>query len=116
MNRRRDAAAVLVLFVFLTAGCQTTTSGTVEQQLEDKTITTEVKSRFATTDRVGALTRIEVKTVENTVYLIGVVPTLQEKNRAEEIARHVDDVRRVVSHIMVQPVNPSTLRQAQGTG
>jgi len=58
-------------------------------------------------DQVGALTRIEVKTVENTVYLIGVVPSLDEKNRAEEIARHVDGVRRVVSHIMVQQASTS---------
>ena len=49
------------------------------------------------------MTQISVKTVENIVYLTGVAPTMQAKNRAEEIARQVDGVQTVKSNITVQP-------------
>ena len=100
MKRWRYSATVLMITILI-SGCQTAVSGTAGQQRQDQSITTEVKSRLATNDQAGALTRIEVKTVENTVYLIGVVPNLGEKNKAEEIARQVAGVHRVVSHITV---------------
>lgn len=100
MNRRSYSAAVLISLALM-SGCQAAGTVTVGQQRQDQSITTEVKSRLATNDQGGALTRIEVKTVENTVYLIGVVPNLGEKSKAEEIARQVKGVHRVVSHITV---------------
>ena len=88
--------------IFLTIGCQTN-SQTTGHYIDDTAITTSVKTHLATDGPLKTMTQISVKTVENTVYLTGVAPTLQAKNRAEEIARQVDGVQRVVNNITVQP-------------
>jgi len=88
--------------IFLTIGCQTNTQ-TTGHYIDDTAITTSVKTHLATDGPLKTMTQISVKTVENTVYLTGVAPTLQAKNRAEEIARQVDGVQRVVNNITVQP-------------
>jgi len=79
------------------------TGETAGHNLDDSAITATIKSKLATQDRVGSLTRIGVKTVENTVYLSGKVTTSQEKSQAEDIARHADGVKNVVNDIEVQP-------------
>jgi len=88
--------------IFLTIGCQTNPQ-TTGPYIDDTAITTSVKTHLATDGPLKTMTQISVKTVENTVYLTGVAPTLQAKNRAEEIARQVDGVQRVVNNITVQP-------------
>ena len=88
--------------IFLTVGCQTNPQ-TTGHYIDDTAITTSVKTHLATDGPLKTMTQISVKTVENTVYLTGVAPTLQAKNRAEEIARQVDGVQRVVNNITVQP-------------
>jgi hyperosmotically inducible periplasmic protein len=88
--------------IFLTAGCQTNPQ-TTGQYIDDAAITTSVKTQLATDGALKTMTQISVKTVENTVYLTGVAPTLQAKNRAEEIARQVDGVHSVVNNLTVQP-------------
>lgn len=93
----------MILSVFLFAGCKTLTGETAGHHLDDAAITTTVKSKVAAQDRLGSLTRIGVKTVESTVYLSGKVTTVEEKNKAEDIARHVDGVKNVVNNIEVQP-------------
>ena len=88
--------------IFLTIGCQTNPQ-TTGHYIDDTAITTSVKTHLATDGPLKTMTQISVKTVENTVYLTGVAPTLQAKNRAEEIVRQVDGVQRVVNNITVQP-------------
>lgn len=88
--------------VFLTTGCQTNPQ-TTGHYIDDTAITTSVKTQLATDGALKTMTQISVKTVENTVYLTGVAPTLQAKNRAEEIARQVDGVHSVVNNLTVQP-------------
>jgi len=86
----------------LTAGCKTMTGETAGQNLDDSAITASVKSHLATQERIGTLTQINVTTVANTVYLSGIVQTAQEKQRAEDIARQVNGVKRVVNNIEVR--------------
>jgi osmotically-inducible protein OsmY len=88
--------------IFLTIGCQSNPQ-TTGHYIDDTAITTSVKTHLATDGPVKTMTQISVKTVENTVYLTGVAATQQAKNRAEEIARHVDGVQTVVNNITVQP-------------
>ena len=88
--------------IFLTIGCQSNPQ-TTGHYIDDTAITTSVKTHLATDGPLKTMTQISVKTVENTVYLTGVAPTLQAKNRAEEIARQVEGVQRVVNSITVQP-------------
>ncbi len=92
----------LSVSALLTIGCQAN-SQTTGHYIDDTAITTSVKTHLATDSTLKTMTQISVKTLENTVYLTGVAPTLQAKNRAEEIARQVDGVQRVVNDITVQP-------------
>jgi osmotically-inducible protein OsmY len=88
--------------IFLTIGCKSNPQ-TTGHYIDDTVITTAVKTHLATDGPLKTMAQISVKTVENTVYLTGVVPTLQAKNRAEEIVRQVDGVHIVVNNLTVQP-------------
>jgi hyperosmotically inducible periplasmic protein len=93
---------VLVLsFFFLAAGYQVAKAESIKENAVDTKITTAVKSNLATDDKLKTLTQISVKTTEKTVYLSGVVPTQQEKDRAGQVAQKVTDVQKVVNDIQV---------------
>ena len=92
----------LGLLIVLTTGCQSNPQ-TTGHYIDDTAITTAVKAHLATDGPLKTMTQISVKTVENTVYLTGVAATPHDKNRAEEIARHVEGVQSVVNTITVQP-------------
>ena len=95
---------VLVLsFFFLAAGYQVAKAESVKENAVDTKITTSVKSHLATDDKLKTLTQISVKTTEKTVYLSGVVPTQQEKDRAGEVAQKVEHVQKVVNDLQVKP-------------
>jgi hyperosmotically inducible periplasmic protein len=102
MTRTPHTLMALGVSIFLTIGCQTNPQ-TTGHYIDDTAITTSVKTHLATDGPLKTMTQISVKTVENTVYLTGVAPTLQAKNRAEEIARQVEGVQTVVNNIIVQP-------------
>jgi osmotically-inducible protein OsmY len=102
MTRTPHILTSLVVSIFLTVGCQTNPQ-TTGHYIDDTVITTAVKTHLATDGPLKTMAQISVKTLENTVYLTGVVPTLQAKNRAEEIVRQVDGVHIVVNNITVQP-------------
>lgn len=102
MTRLPHILMVLGASIFLTVGCQTH-SQTTGHYIDDAAITTSVKTHLATDGPLKTMTQISVKTVENTVYLTGVAPTLQAKNRAEEIARTVNGVQSVVNNLSVEP-------------
>ena len=82
-------------------GCTALTGKTAGQNVDDATITTEVKSKLAA-DRVSSLTRIDVDTDLGTVYLNGAVENSAAKSRAEDLARQVSGVRKVVNNLQVQ--------------
>jgi hyperosmotically inducible periplasmic protein len=104
MMRYPYALMVLVLSIFfLAAGYHTATGETIKENAVDTKITTSVKSHLATDDTLKTLTQISVRTNENTVYLTGVVPTQQEKERAGEVAQKVEHVQKVVNDIEVKP-------------
>ena len=102
MTRTPHILIALGASIFLTIGCQTNPQ-TTGHYIDDTAITTSVKTHLATDGPLKTMTQISVKTVENTVYLTGVAPTMQAKNRAEEITRQVDGVLTVENNITVQP-------------
>ncbi len=102
MSRNPQILMALGVSIFLTVGCQTNPQ-TTGHYIDDTAITTSVKTQLATDGALKTMTQISVKTVENTVYLTGVAPTLQAKIRAEEIARQVDGVHSVVNNLTIQP-------------
>ena len=89
----------------LATGCQSMTGETAGQKMDDSGITTAVKSKLAA-DRVGTLTQVMVKTVRDTVYLTGVVPSDADKDRAEQIAKNVRGVKEVHNDLQIR-TNPN---------
>ena len=102
MTRTPHMLIAVVVSIFFTVGCKSNPQ-TTGHYIDDTGITTSVKTHLATDGPLKTMTQISVKTVENTVYLTGVAATLQDKNRAGEIARQVDGVQTVVNNITVQP-------------
>lgn len=75
---------------------------TVGSFIDDATITTQVKARFADNPNVSALS-IKVETLNGVVQLAGFAKAADERESAEIIARRVSGVKNVVNDIVVRP-------------
>ena len=84
--------------LFGTTGCSSTVP--VEQQIDDASITTQVKSKLAADPEVAAH-NIDVDTNEGVVTLSGRVDDGAERAEAEKLARNTDGVRRVINNLKV---------------
>lgn len=76
----------------------------VGEYVDDATITTRVKTRFAEDARVSAM-RISVETLKGEVQLSGFAASQDEKNHAAEIASGVPGVSKVRNNIVVRSGN-----------
>jgi osmotically-inducible protein OsmY len=95
-------SSFLVLATVGVTGCAVSSGqSTMGQYVDDATITTRVKARFAEDQQVSAM-RISVETLNGTVQLSGFAATEAEKSRAAQIARAVPDVRGVRNDIVVR--------------
>lgn len=89
--------------VFAGGGCAVTDKqSSVGQYVDDATITTRVKARFAEDKAVSAM-RLNVETLRGVVQLSGFAESSTEKSRAGEIAGNVPGVQRVINDIVVRP-------------
>lgn len=70
--------------------------------VDDATITTRVKARFADDPSVSAMA-IQVETLKGAVQLSGFAKSSTERSNAETIARGVPGVSRVINNITVRP-------------
>lgn len=104
MIRKINPLLAFLLIAFLSAGCQALTGKTAGQTVDDATITAEVKTKLVQ-EKAANFTRIDVDTENATVYLTGVVNNVNDKTRAEKLAREVTTVKRVVNNIQVQPAS-----------
>jgi osmotically-inducible protein OsmY len=91
----------MMVLLGMLSGCTALTGETLGQNIDDTTLTTSVKTQLAR-DKFGSLTRIDVDTYNGVVSLNGIVGTPQERARAEEIARSVKGVKKVVNNLQVQ--------------
>ena len=97
------AAMVAVMAALSAAGCSVTSGQeTTGQYVDDATITTQVKSRFAE-DKTVAATRIQVETMKGVVQLSGFAVSEAEKQRAAQIAASVPGVKQVQNAVAVRP-------------
>ena len=96
-------AAMTAVVLLTTSGCAVHRGQeTVGAYIDDTTITTQIKSRFAEDKQVAA-TSIRVETLNGTVMLSGFAKSATEKNTAEAIARRVNGVRSVKNEIAIRP-------------
>lgn len=100
-------ATAVALATLAGSGCAVTSGqSTVGQYVDDATIATRVKARFAEDASVSAM-RIQVEALKGTVQLAGFATSQAEKDRAGQIARGVPDVKEVRNNIIVRPAtNP----------
>ena len=70
--------------------------------LDDATVTTRVKAKFAEDPTVSAMS-ISVETLKGTVQLSGFAKSTAERNRAGEIARSTPGVKAVKNDIAIRP-------------
>jgi hyperosmotically inducible protein len=96
--RTLATVVALVLVMGLGAGCRSMTGESMGQNIDDTTITTQVKAKL-TGEQAANLTRVSVKTVKGNVALTGNVPTAADRVRAEEIARSVAGVQQVTNNL-----------------
>lgn len=103
MSHRHLATSIFVLALLgTTAGCAVTSGqSSVGQYVDDTTITTRVKTRFAEDPKVSAM-RINVETLNGTVQLSGFANSEAERSQAVELARAVPDVKAVRNNIVVK--------------
>ncbi len=95
------AAAVAVASLAGTGCAVSSGQSSVGQYVDDATITTRVKARFAEDRSVSAM-RIQVETLNGTVQLAGFAASQAEKDQAGSLARGVPDVKNVVNNIIVR--------------
>lgn len=74
---------------------------TVGSYIDDTTITTQVKARFAEDPTVSAMA-IKVETLKGVVQLAGFAKSDAERDKAEQIAANVKGVTRVANDILVR--------------
>jgi osmotically-inducible protein OsmY len=102
MIRTTLAAAVTAVALLTTAGCAVMRDQqTVGAYVDDATLTTRVKAKFAEDPTVSALA-ISVETLNGTVQLSGFAKSSAEKSKAESLARNTSGVKAVKNDIVVR--------------
>ena len=86
--------------------CESTTGKTMGQNVSDASVSTAVQTKL-TGDRVSNFTRVDVDTERGIVQLSGVVPSSEQKSRAEELTRQVNGVRQVNNNLQIQASHDS---------
>lgn len=101
--KKMFSAFVIGLTLTLGMGGCAVTGGqsTVGQYVDDATITTRVKAKFAEDSQVSAM-RINVETLKGEVQLSGFATSAAEKARAGDLAISVPDVKSVRNNIVVR--------------
>ena len=101
MALKHGKIAAVLLLRGLLVGCQAVTGRTAGQNIDDSNTTAAVKTQLAR-DKVSSLTRIDVDTNAGVVSLNGPVESAEQRARAEQIAKGVGGVKRVINNLQVQ--------------
>ena len=94
------ALALLLSLVGAQAAITADKSEKVEQYVDDVAITTAVKAKLAA-DKVKTLVRVSVDTIKGVVTLTGTVESADQKKHAEEVARGVKGVSKIVNNLQI---------------
>lgn len=86
---------------FTTACSSTATRQSTGEYIDDTAISAKVKSAFVSDDSVKAFD-VQVETFRGVVQLSGFVDNMNQKSRAEQIARSTNGVRDVRNNIQLK--------------
>lgn len=92
---------VLILPIFAAGGNNSMAAQSVGEYIDDATVTTAVKAKLVA-EKASNFTRISVETNNNVVTLTGEVESKDEKERAEQIAKQVNGVKRVDNKLEIK--------------
>jgi hyperosmotically inducible protein len=95
--RRLGLGLAILTLVIAAGGCRTAGDPYTDARIE-----AEIKARLVG-EHDANLTRLAVVSSDGTVYLSGVVPSPEQKARAETVAKGVTGVRKVVNALDVRP-------------
>lgn len=96
------ASAIAITAIYSTGCAVVRDQQSAGSYVDDATITTRVKARFAEDPKVSAMA-ISVETLKGAVQLAGFAKSASERSNAEMIARGVPGVSRVINDIAVRP-------------
>lgn len=99
--RHLRVLSIAMLALLMLAACSSTSGKTAGQNMDDATITAQIKSKLAA-EKVSTLTKVDVDTNLRTVYLNGVVDSEEMKQRATTIAWSVKGVNAVINNLSVK--------------
>ena len=102
MKTETRAAVLLLVITLLTPLMLAACGKTVNDTIDDATISTRVKTSLLNDPVVGSL-RIDVDTFKGVVTLSGRVKTKEEEAKAIELARKIGGVTDVKSSLQIQP-------------
>ena len=102
MKTQRPTAALLLVVTLLAPLMFAACGKTVNDTIDDATITTRVKTSLLNDPVVGSL-RIDVDTFKGVVTLSGRVKSKEEEAKAIELARKIGGVTGVKSSLQIQP-------------
>jgi osmotically-inducible protein OsmY len=96
------AMATSVLAIPVLQGCAVARDQqSVGSYIDDATLTTRVKAKFAEDKTVSAMS-ISVETLKGVVQLSGFAKSAEERSKAEELARNVSGVASVRNDIVLR--------------
>ena len=97
---------ILGVSLTIMTACESMTGKTTGQTIDDATMTASVQGKL-TADKLSNFARINVDTDRGVVSLNGVVRSVKEKSRAEDLARKVAGVTNVNNNLQIQSLSMS---------
>lgn len=98
---------ILGMSLMALTACESMTGKTTGQTIDDASITASVQGKL-TGDKLSNFARINVDTDRGVVTLQGTVRSVEEKTRAEELARQVAGVTKVNNNLSIQSISMGT--------
>lgn len=95
---------ILGMSLMALTACESMTGKTTVQTIDDASITASVQGKL-TGDKLSNFARINVDTDRGVVTLKGTVRSVEEKTRAEELARQVAGVTKVNNNLSIQSIS-----------
>ncbi|WKB54251.1 BON domain-containing protein [Eleftheria terrae] len=105
MKKLFVASMIATAGLMAMTGCAVTSGqSSVGEYVDDATVATRVKTKFATDPGVSAA-RIQVEVQDGTVQLAGFATSEAERAKAAELAREVPGAKSVRNNIIVKPAD-----------
>jgi hyperosmotically inducible protein len=105
--------SILGLSLMVLTACESMTGKTAGQNIDDAMLTASVQGKL-TGDKLSNFSRVNVDTDRSVVSLNGVVRTVEEKSRAENLARQVAGVRKVNNNLQIQSLADNVSSASEG--